>query len=169
MTAVAVPAQITTVEDKVFAGLTPLQLTLMAIPLCIGFLAYAALPPNFHMVVYKLAGVIFLELIGLIASLRIKDEVLLRLVVTRLHYNLRPRYYVYDKNDSYLRNIPQAVTLTPLTEVSGSTKTVKTDTARPKLDMAQVVKMEDIMADPRAKMRFVMGKEGTNVIIREIK
>jgi hypothetical protein len=166
MTSVAVPAQITTVEDKVFAGLTPLQLGLMTTPLCIGFLAYAAMPPSFSMVLYKLIGVILLEVIGLAASIRIKDQILVKWIVIKMRYNLRPRYYVYNKNDAYLRESVKPASATPK-EVLEPVRI--TTASKPQLDIAQVVKIESIMADPRAKMRFVMGKEGTSVVIHEIK
>jgi hypothetical protein len=166
MTSVAVPAQITTVEDKIFAGLTPLQLGLMTTPLCVGFLAYAAMPPNFRMVVYKLVIVILLEVIGLVASIRIKDQVLVKWLAVKAHYNLRPRYYVYNKNDLYLRKSTEPVLAVPK-DVSEPVKVASA--SKPQLDIAQVVKIESIMADPRAKMRFVMGKEGTSVVIQEIK
>lgn len=166
MTSVAVPAQITTVEDKVFAGLTPLQLGLMTTPLCVGFLAYAAMPPSFRMVLYKLVGVILLEIIGLAASIRIKDQILVKWIVIKMRYNLRPRYYVYNKNDAYLR---ESAKPTPTSAKEESEPVETTRASKSQLDIAQVVKLESIMADPRAKMRFVMGKEGTSVVIHEIK
>jgi hypothetical protein len=169
MKTAAVPAQITTVEDKIIGGLSPYQLTLVIMPLCFGFLAYAALPPNLHLALYKIGIVVFLELLGLVASVRIKGRMLLQWLLMITRYNLRPRYYVYNKNDPYLRN---GVEQNDPTEADPKVADVATTAKvkRPQLDLAQIVKLEGIMADPRAKMRFVMRKGGkTNVVISEVK
>ncbi len=169
MKTATVPAQITTVEDKIVGGLTPYQLTLMIMPLCIGFLAFAALPPNLHLALYKVGTVVILEAIGLVASIRIKDRMLIHWLAIIARYNLRPRYYVYDKNDTYLRDIPEQARKAKQEDKTVSTESADA-TARPELDMAQMVRLEDIMADPRARLRFITGKDGKlNVIINEVK
>ncbi|HKU18114.1 MAG TPA: hypothetical protein VJP80_02465 [Candidatus Saccharimonadales bacterium] len=166
MKTAAVPAQITTVEDTVIGSITPVQLALMTVPLCIGFLSYVAFPPVLHFTVYKLGLAILLELIGLVASIRIRGKILLQWAVIVARYNMRPRYYVYDKNDPYLRNTALPV---EYAETKQDEAPRVSQVERPPLDMTQVVKLEGVMADPRAKMRFVMGKEGTHVVIHEIK
>jgi hypothetical protein len=164
-----VPAQITTVEDKIVAGMTAYQLVLVVAPLCAGFLAYAALPPNLHMALYKIGVVAVLEVVGLALSIQIRGRMVARWLVMILRYNARPRYYVYNKNDAYLRVISghSDTTATDLELKEKVTPNVKT---KPELTVAQMVQAESIMADPRAKLRFVKGKDGKlNAVINEIK
>ena len=166
-----VPAQITTVEDRIVGGLTPYQLALLLLPLCTGFIAYALLPPNFHLVIYKLVGVIVLELIGATLAIRIKDRLLLFWLLIIGRYNARPRFYVYDKNDTFLRDLPteQAAPADEPEAVIVKDATQK-PAARPHLGLPEIVKLEAIISDPRANLRFKAGKDGKlNAIITEIK
>lgn len=162
-----VPAQITTVEDRIFGGLAPHQLVLMLSPLCFGFLMYAVAPPNFHLTLYKIGIAVVLEVVGATLSIRIKDKIVLLWLITVLKYNLRPRYYLYNKNDSFLR--PAIVD-----EPEKATKKVETPaTAAPKmpaLALHDAVRVREIMADPRANLQYIARKDGKlNVVIQEIK
>lgn len=162
-----VPAQITTVEDRVFGNLTPYQAGLISLPLIFGVLFYATLPPHFRLKLYKICIIAGLELIGTILSIRVNDQMLIFWLITRLRYNLRPRYYVYDKNDVYLRNIPE------FTPVMAEKRAAK-DNAEPseiqEVAVHDAVRIEEIMADERVNLRFKTGKKGRlHVIANEIK
>jgi hypothetical protein len=163
-----VPAQITTVEDHIFGGLSPHQLVLVLSPLCIGFLAYAVLPPNLHLSLYKIILVVVLEALGAALSVRVKDKILLLWIVIILRYNLRPRYYVYNKNDAYLRDMVWSGVEATETTKSAQPKTIVPEL--PKLPLADVVRVRAIIDDPRSKLRFDTGKDGRlRVFIQEIK
>ena len=162
-----VPAQITTVEDRVLGNLTPYQAGLISLPLIFGVLFYATLPPHFHLKLYKIGIIVGLELIGAILSIRKNDQMLIFWLITRLKYNLRPRYYIYNKNDSYLRNIPE---FTP-EKAEESTATVTA--VQPELQEVPVgyaVLIEEIMADERVNLRFKTTRNGRlHVVANEIK
>lgn len=100
-----VPAQITTVEDKIVANLNLTQIALMASALFIGVAIFAVLPQKLHFNIYKLPLTAFTTLTCFTLALRIKGRVLLNWVLLLSGYYLRPKLYVYDKNDSYLREI----------------------------------------------------------------
>lgn len=161
-----VPAQITTVEDRVLGNLTPYQAGLISLPLIFGVLFYATLPPHFHLKLYKIALIAGLELVGAILSIRVNDQMLIFWLMTRLRYNLRPRYYVYDKNDTYLRNISEFV------PVIAEKKVPKEKSVLAKLQEVAVpdaVRIEEIMADERVNLRFKTGKNGRlHVVANEI-
>lgn len=162
-----VPAQITTVEDTIIGNLTALQLVLLIFPICFGFISFAVLPPNFHFVLYKLVVMLVLLLIGAILQMRIKDKLLLIWIVTVIRYNVRPRYYIYNKNDAYGRDMMRE-TRAPKQQ---QTETLPAPAATKHLPIAipDAVKLEEIMSDPRAKLRFKAGKKGLHVVINEIK
>jgi hypothetical protein len=165
-----VPAQITTVEDRIFGGLTPQQLALLMAPFLLGFVMFALMPPNFHLTPYKLTVVVALEVICAALSARIKDKILLYWLITIVQYNLRPRLYVFDKNDPFLRPTYES----PKEDAKGAAKKKQDKAVKvaevPRIALHDAVRAEAAMLDPRAKMRFETGKDGKlNVIIQEIK
>jgi hypothetical protein len=164
-----VPAQITTVEDKVLGNLSPIQAGLISVPLVIGVLFYVVLPKHFHFETYKLALLLGLELIGATLSIRINDQMLAFWLAMRLQYNLRPRFYIYDKNDTYLRNIPTETEATPAKAPKSQASTKQVEL--PKIPVSAVVRMEEIMADASVNLRFKTDKNGKGLyaIANEIK
>jgi len=100
-----IPAQITTVEDKIAGTLNLTQVMLLMIPVIFTTIAYVILPLKMHIEGYKLVLVFIVLAISLILALRIKDKVVLNWLVVLLKYNLRAKYYIYNKNDTYLRDI----------------------------------------------------------------
>ncbi len=105
MRTTVIPAQITTVEDKIAGSLSLTQVMLLMVPVIFTTIAYAILPQRMHFELYKLILVFVVLAISLILSLRIKGKVVLNWLVVLLRYNLRARYYVFNKNDIYLRAI----------------------------------------------------------------
>jgi hypothetical protein len=105
MRTTVIPAQITTVEDKIAGSLNLTQVVLLMIPVIFTTIAYAILPPKMHIEIYKLVLVFIVLTICLILSLRIKDKVVLNWLVVLLRYNIRAKYYIFNKNDTYLRDI----------------------------------------------------------------
>jgi hypothetical protein len=162
-----VPAQITTVEDKVLGNLSPMQAGLIS--LVIGVLFYVVLPKHFHFETYKLALLLGLELIGATLSIRINDQMLAFWLAMRLQYNLRPRYYIYNKNDTYLRNIPTEPEAPATSNVKDQSSTKHA--VLPKMPVSAAVRMEEIMADASVNLRLRTGKNGKGlyVIANEIK
>ncbi len=162
-----VPAQITTVEDHIFGGLAPHQLVLMLSPLCFGFLMYAVMPPNFHLTLYKIGIAAALEIVGATLSIRVKDKIVLLWLITVLKYNLRPRYYLYNKNDNFLR---AAAVDEPLETEDKEEAPAATTPKMPALALHDTVRLGEIMADPRANLRYITRKDGKlSVVIQEIK
>lgn len=160
-----VPAQITTVEDRVLGNLTPYQAGLISLPLIFGVLFYATLPPHFHLKLYKIAIIAGLELIGAILSIRKNDQMLIIWLITRLRYNLRPRYYVYDKNDTYLRNIPE---FAPMTAENKAAKEVAKPAEAKEVTVYDAVRIEEIMSDERVNLRFKTRNGRLHVVANEI-
>jgi len=161
-----VPAQITTVEDRVLGNLTPYQAGLISLPLIFGVLFYATLPPHFHLKLYKICIIAGLELIGAILSIRVDDQMLIFWLITRLRYNLRPRYYVYDKNDSYLRDMPD---FNPVIVEKKATSEVAESSEVQEVAVSDAVRIEEIMADERVNLRFKTRNGRLHVVANEIK
>lgn len=106
MRTTVVPAQITTVEDKIIGNLSFMQVGILMIPIFLGVIVFILFPPTMHIVLYKVPPVLFVLVLCLILSLRVKGKVVASWFLMLFTYNTRPKYYVFNKNESHLRDIP---------------------------------------------------------------
>jgi hypothetical protein len=160
MKTTTVPAQVTSVEDKIAGSLTLSQLLLLVMPLFVGSAIYVLIPPVLHLSAPKLGiSLVILSVAG-VAAIRIRGKLVLFWVVILARYAARPKYYVATKNDLYLRELPggdgdgipevePAVdpTLIPLVPAT-------------KMTSLQRLKLEAVLADPRAKLHFRTNRKG---------
>jgi hypothetical protein len=165
-----VPAQITTVEDKITGNLSLSQLVLLIAPMFIGGVTYAIFPPSLTLSLYKLILVVISGVIFGLLAVRVKGQILFTWLVILLTYNIRPRYYIFDKNDSYLRGADQNPSRSQDASQEAPAKAPIRRVATPPLTLAEVMKLEDIIANPNASMRFKLGKKGgLSVVITQVK
>jgi len=104
-----VPAQVTTIEDKVAGNLSLTQLILLATPVFICGVLYALLPRGFEPSVYKIILMALVMLSFGVMALRIRGVLVFEWIQLLARYNQRPRYYVSNKNDAYGRQLPERV------------------------------------------------------------
>lgn len=98
-----IPAQITTVEDKIVGSLNLMQMMILMAPVFFTTLVYSIFPPTMSFVVYKLIISVIVFITCLLLSLRIKGKVVVDWLAILMRYNLRAKYYVYNKNETHLR------------------------------------------------------------------
>lgn len=103
MKTVIIPAQITTVEDKIIGNLTLVQLVLLILPVILDFLIYGILPRQLRLSLYKLPLLVTVTVIFASMALRIKGKLVLDWVIVLAKYQTRDKLYVFDKNTDYLR------------------------------------------------------------------
>ena len=105
MKTTVVPAQITTVEDRIAGNLTLPQIVLLVISLVIGALIYAIVMPKMHLGTIKVTLIIiqFIFLGGL--ALRFNGKIVGEWLVIYLRFNSRPRRYIFTKNDITHREV----------------------------------------------------------------
>lgn len=168
MRSTVVPAQVTTVEDRIAGSLGLSQLLLLTVPVFGGSALFVILPPFFSYAVYKVVIIVcFAVLCGLLA-IRIKGKILLQWLIAIIRYNSRPRYYVYDKNDAHMRDIIRKVKTEETEEKIEPKKTILQKL--PQLSTAELVKIEDIIANPQANLYYTTNRKGElSVHITEIK
>lgn len=163
-----VPAQITTVEDKIAGNVSVQQAALLGIPVLFGFIIALVFPPSGHFVAYKMVIVFVLFTICGSLAIRIKDRIVAQWLKLFIIYSARPLHYVYDKNSTYLRD---ADAIDAVAEEVVSVRPVKksvitTNAISPK----EFVRLEQFATDARAGMKFEIGKKGElNVHITEVK
>ena len=105
MKTTVVPAQITTVEDRVAGSFTLIQITLLTIPLVLGSAIFAVLIPRMHISPIKSVLIVSQLLFFCLLALRIGGKIVAEWLVVYLNYSLRPRRYIFSKNDPIYRDV----------------------------------------------------------------
>src|SRR3990167_3060130 len=145
MRTTVIPAQITTVEDKIAANLNLTQIVLLLASLFIATFIYATFPPKLGFSIYKIPLFIITFLTCGILALRIKGRVVLNWLFILSAYYLRPRYYVYNKNDLTARNIEFVPK--PAKPKTVRAKAVKAKGTKSRtLSISDLIRMEAILA-----------------------
>jgi hypothetical protein len=166
-----IPAQITTVEDKIVGSLNLMQMLILMAPVFFTTLIYSILPPTMSFVVYKLivSAVVFVTC--LLLSLRIKGKVVVDWLAILLRYNLRAKYYIYNKNENHLRTM-----YLPSFEEEKVVKTKQVKVKAKKQISSQVyqvknlVNWENLVGSQDMDFRYkVSRKGGLNVAFEQIK
>jgi hypothetical protein len=93
----AIPAQITTVEDRIAGNLNLTQILLLAVPIFTSAVIFFVFPPIGKFSIYKLALIIFFSLICAGLALRLNNHLVIDILKQRAKYELRPRVYVFKK------------------------------------------------------------------------
>lgn len=158
MKVTVVPAQVTTVEDRIVGALSFSQLMLLIIPVFMGGGLYMLAPSLFGSDIYKYVIIGIVAVVCTILAIRIKGKILAYWIVIILRYNLRPKYYLFNKNTTTLREVYANVVATPK-EVAGYVSLKE----RAKLPRLELHEMSDLMAkleNPAAKLRFETTRKG---------
>lgn len=159
-----VPAQITTIEDKISGRLSFQQLMLLAGAIFLDFTVYAALPSSMHLSMYKLALLLSITVTACLSAVRIKGKILLSWVITIARYNNRPRRFIFNKNDNYMRyeligpEVPEKPAEATAKE---PIKAAKSLSERDRL------KLNELLA--RSAVRYSIKKRGLHVHISQVK
>lgn len=164
MRTTVIPAQITTVEDRIAANLNLTQIILLLTSLFVATFIYAVFPHRLSLTFYKYPLFVINFFVFITLSLRIKGRVVLNWLFVLSTYYFRPRYYVFNKNDITLRNI-----ILPVFQTKKKTKSVaysKETRVVKKIKLAEQMIAENILNNPNAKISFKKG--GVNVYVQEI-
>ncbi|OGE78057.1 hypothetical protein A3J19_01100 [Candidatus Daviesbacteria bacterium RIFCSPLOWO2_02_FULL_41_8] len=161
MRTTVIPAQITTVEDKIAGNFNLTQILLLLASLFIAVGIYAVLPARLHFSVYKIPLIIAGFFVCCTLALRIKDRVVLNWLFILAGYYLRPAYYVSDKNDVYLRDIVLEPILKKKAKKAVRLNRAGNEKEAPMFDPDSV---ERILGISRAKLSFKFDKEGINAV-----
>ncbi len=158
MRSTIVPAQVTTVEDKVTGRLGLTQLVLLTAPVFGGGLLYVILPPFYEYAIYKVVILTALTAICGLLAIRFKGKLLLSWLIVMTRYNNRPRFYVFNKNELHQRPQPYK-TSQPLKKKTEDVSQ-KIRKVIPQISTAELVKVESFISNPKARMYFKVSKKG---------
>lgn len=98
-----IPAQITTVEDKIAGNLNMTQIVLLLSPLFLSSFIYGVLPEKMRFNPFKIVMIILAFSIFLTLAIRIKERLILTWLLLLVSYQFRPHIFIFDKNEGYLR------------------------------------------------------------------
>jgi len=154
-----VPAQVTTVEDRIIGNLGFSQILLLIVPVFAAAGIFLLLPPFMGGALYKyvIMGVVAL-LFGLL-SIRIKGKILALWLVTVLRYNLRPKYYLFNKNVTTGRDEYHGKAVAPEAKEATEKKPVK-KTSVNQLDIPTTARILATIENPATNFRLETGKKG---------
>jgi len=166
MKVTVVPAQVTTVEDRITGNLSVSQIALFSIPVFGGSLLYAVLPPSMEFSLYKVIFVAIIALIAGILAIRIKGKIILMWAIIILRYRLRPKLYLFTKNTATSRKDYPEPKVQP--EENLKTRMIQT-VDLPRLGIQEKAFVFASFDDPIGRLRFETTKKGgLNVRITEV-
>lgn len=167
MKATVVPAQVTTIEDRIMGNLGFSQLALFVIPVFVGAGMFIILPPVMHGSPYKYLVAILIGIICGVLAIRIKGKIILLWLVTILRYNLRPKYYLFKKSTATYREDYQTHKSDVLEETS--MQQARQVNVIPKLTFQDAMLVLQTINKPESRLRFEMTKKGgLNVRLTEV-
>ena len=170
MRTTVIPAQITTVEDKIAGNLNLTQILILMVPVFWTTIVYTLLAPTMHLAWYKFPLILAVLFICLILSLRIKGKVLLEWLLVLFRFYLRPKLYLFDKNDSYLRTLDLPV-FEKRPEKLFNREVIKKEIKSTKLKFSldDFIKLDNLLGNPKYTISYKTGRRGgINVAFEKI-
>lgn len=158
MKVTVVPAQVTTVEDRIMGALSFSQLMLLIIPVFCGGGLYLLAPPLFGSDVYKYVLITIIALFCIVLAIRVKGKILAYWIVIVLRYNLRPQYYLFDKNTAVLRENYETAAAQP--QETTEHASLKQRAKLPRLELHEMTDVMTKLENPAAKLRFETTRKG---------
>ena len=166
MRVTAIPAQITTVEDRIVGSFNLSQLLLLCTPVLMGGLLYAAAPQAMTISLYKiLVTLLFAVICGMLA-IRIKGVLVLHWASILVRYWVRPRYYVFDKHSLHGRKQYKTV---PVVDAEEKAEKPKRTRKLSSLSFEEAANIQELIRNPAANVAFETRKGGLYVRITEVK
>jgi len=150
-----IPAQITTVEDKIAGSLNMTQILILMFPVLWTALIYILFAPAMKLVPYKLGLIGVVIVVCLILVIRIKDKIVAEWLGVVLRYQFRPKYWLYNKNDTTNRiidipDIPDiAISKRKITKKASSDQ--KTE-----INISDLVRLEQLIDSGKVAVRYQM-------------
>jgi len=105
MKTATVPAQVTTIEDTIIGNLTPTQIVLFLIPLFLSIAIYVFVPESKQISLSKAMVILGVSLVFLILAIRFQGKLVLSWLNILSRYSFRPRLYLFNKQDIYLKDL----------------------------------------------------------------
>ena len=87
-----IPAQITTVEDRIAGNFSLTQILILLAPVFLATIVFVVLPPTLILTWFKVGLIIVFGIFSITLAIRIKGKLVIHWIVILLKYNVRPKY-----------------------------------------------------------------------------
>lgn len=158
--ATVVPAQVTTVEDRIFADLSMPQVMLLFTVIFVSGGVFTFAEPAMEGALYKYVIMLAVGVVCGILAIRIKGKIIGLWLIILMTYCLRPKYYVYNKNVATLRETYAVKTEKQPKQKKAKTADNKPKTTQKQLDNLATARVLTAIENPDAKFRLEAGKKG---------
>jgi hypothetical protein len=152
-----IPAQVTTVEDKITGNLNLTQVLLLTTPVLLAMILFTLIPPIMKCTGIKIIFSLFFLFICLALAVRVKGRVVLEWLSVFLRFKQRPDYYIFDKNDNYLRETEKIMEKKDNKTV---VKKAKSKSTKNVLAEEEKVKFFDILNNQKNSLSFEFNQKG---------
>lgn len=105
MKTTVVPAQITSVEDRIAGSMTFPQIVLLIVPLLIGTLIYVCMPTRVHLSIIKIILISLQFIFFALMAVRFRGKIIAEWLIIYIRFTSRPRRYIFTKNDISARDV----------------------------------------------------------------
>lgn len=147
-----IPAQITTVEDKIAGSLNMTQILILMAPILWTALVYTLLVPSMKLAPYKLVLILGATVVCVILAIRIKEKIVAEWLGILMTYRLRPKFYLFNKNNLTDRTID--IPVIPSEHVATRKATQKNVRVSTEIALADMVKLEHLIESGKVAMRY---------------
>lgn len=152
-----VPAQVTTIEDRIAGNFTIAQFLIFMLALGVSTLLYLAMAPKYHFNPSKTVAIVTALVLLLPLAIRIHGKIVADWLIILSRFMSRPHRYIFTKNDPTTRSVPivdsKAKTVAPKVIVT-------TKTATETLSVPDRAKVKELLSNPGLAVRFVMAEKG---------
>ncbi len=152
-----IPAQITTVEDKIAGSLSLTQILMLMFPILWTAFLYILIPPVMALPGYKLTLTLLVTVISIILAIRVKNKLVLEWLMVLVRFQNRSRYYLANKNSLYLRELDLPQESRKLEKVSSKSPANIVD--KKELTIPELVKLENLIESGKLAVRYQVGKK----------
>jgi len=157
MKAQVIPAQITTIEDRIAGSFSLTQIMFLLSPVFFASAVFVLFPPSMHLTIAKILTSLVFALIAIILSLRVKEKLVIHWIGVLLRYNVRPKFYIFNKNDGFMRPVEAVKTNSGVDKAIKAEKTVKRAKG---FDIAGLVKLDEILSSDHSQIKFTPNRKG---------
>lgn len=159
MRTTVVPAQITTVEDRIIGSLTFTQVLMLMVPLITSTVSYVCLAPRLHATSAKLLFITIQFLFFGLLSMRVNGRILAEWLAIFLRFSLRPKLFVFTKNDPATRNVRM---FAEEEEAEGQAEKIyeRVRSVQPAVGMPERQRISRLLTGSTVSVRFKFTKKG---------
>lgn len=153
-----IPAQVTTIEDKIAGSLNLTQILILMIPVVWTAMVYIFFVPALKLAPYKLILIFLVLTICIVLVLRIKEKIVAEWLGVLIKYRLRPKYWVFSKNNITGRGI-----VIPELNSSKHTTTAKNKSIlkQDDINLSDLIKFENLVKSGKVAVRYQFNKKIT--------